>query len=574
MTKYKQISFTSALAFTAIYGCTSADYSDVTIYTADHIMTVDPAQPDVEALAVRNGMILGAGPEVKLKRLYKGAALNTIFEGKTIVPGLIDPHVHMTLGSMMYALDFVPPWDMAHPTGIIKGLPDRDSFLARVTELEAVAPDGPLYLYGYHNLVQGDLTRQDLDAISTDRSIYIWHYSGHDFYLNSAAIENSKLDKSLADKYHGVGLDDDGELNGRIYEDAALALFASIGPTLMSPGNLSRGFNGYEKIFARGGITTVAEMGYGIFGRKLEDGVIAQFYGDDDSYRLYLVPEKRAFAAEFGEDASAKILEMTGEERRAPVLPQVKFFTDAAFYSQTMRLQGPGYIGGQSKGTNGLWVTQPDKLADDLRPYWNAGLDIHIHSNGDAAQDSTLNALAELRSERSEPEQRMVFEHVGMMRPEQIAKAADLGAGISAASHYVHYMGDDYKSAIGDRVKFMSPLRSAINAGVPVTLHSDAPLAPPLPLVAAGVHMTRATRHGTISTPSETITAEQALRAITLDAAWSLGLEDEVGSIEVGKKADFTILGQNPLELKGEDWPRIDVWGVVLGGDLHPLKTP
>jgi len=572
MTRLKKIILTLGLAFAPFSGCNSVDHTDVTIYTADHILTLDPLHPDVEAIAIRDSIILAAGPETKLTQAYKGATLDTQFEGKTIVPGLIDPHVHMTLGAMMYALDFVPPWDMAHPTGMVKGLPDRKSFLARIAELEAAAPDGPLILFGYHNLVQGDLTRQDLDAITTDRALYIWHYSGHDFYLNSVAIQESKLDKSLAEKFHGIGLDDAGELNGRIYEDAGLALFGTVGPILMSPENLARGYNGYEKIFARGGITTVAEMAYGIFGRPIEDQVIKNFYGEEDAYQLYLVPEKRAFKTEFGDKAPAKILEMSGEDRRAKVLPQVKFFTDAAFYSQTMRLKEPGYIGGQSKGKMGLWVTEPEDLTNDLRPYWNAGLDIHIHSNGDAAQTSTLGALDTLRAERNEPEQRLILEHAGLMRPEHIADMARLGAGISAASHYVYYMGEDYKAAIGERIKYISPLRSAVEAGAPVTLHSDAPLAPPLPLVAASVHMTRATRQGGVSTPSEALTAGQALKAITLDAAWSLGLEDEIGSIEPGKKADFTILGQNPLELEGGDWPNIVIWGVVIGGELHPLN--
>lgn len=549
----------------------SSEFSDVTIYTAEHILTLDAAQPDVEAVAVKDGLILAVGSKGELTQTYTGANVNTRFENQTIVPGLIDPHVHMTLGSMMYALDFVPPWVMEHPKGTITGLPTREAFLARIAELEAEADEGPLILFGYHNLVQGALTRQDLDKISTDRPLYIWHYSGHDFYLNSAAIEYSKLSPELADQFHGVDLDNNGELTGRIYEDAGLALFASVGPILMSPENLARGFNGYEKIFARGGVTTVAELGYGIFGRKIEDGLIAQFHGDDDAYRLYLVPEKRAFTKEFGKESPAKIMEMSKTDACAKVLPQVKFFTDAAFYSQTMRLKDPGYTGGQSKGTLGLWVTEPEDLANDLRPYWEAGLDIHIHSNGDAAQTSTLSALETLKTERDIDGQRLVLEHAGLMRPEHIAEAARLGAGISAASHYVFYMGDDYKTAIGERVKYISPLRSSSEAGIPVTLHSDAPLAPPMPMVAAGVHMTRATRQGGVSTPSEALTAKQALRAITLDAAWSLGLEDEIGSIEPGKKADFTILAQNPLELTGDKWPDIDIWGVVLGGELHPL---
>ncbi|MBL4618427.1 MAG: amidohydrolase family protein, partial [Robiginitomaculum sp.] len=112
---------------------------------------------------------------------------------------------------------------------------------------------------------------------------------------------------------------------------------------------------------------------------------------------------------------------------------------------------------------------------------------------------------------------------------------------------------------------------STIKAGLPTTMHSDAPLAPPSPLTAASAHILRSTREGGVFTPSERITAEQSLRAITIDAAWAIGLENEIGSIEVGKQADFTILGANPLTTKAEDWPSITVWGVVLDGELKPL---
>ena len=545
---------------------------DITIYTAEHILTVMDDIPHAEAVAVNaDGNIVAVGALAPLKSQLKGAAIDTQFAGKTIVPGLIDPHIHMVLGSMMYGLNFVPPWDMETPAGTVKGLPNKASLMAKIAEFEIAAPDGPLILYGYHNLVQGDLTRQDLDAISTTRPIYIWHFSGHDFYLNSAAITQSKLTPALADEYHGVGLDDKGELDGRIYEDAALALFATIGPILLHPAHIEKGWNGYEKIFARSGVTTVAEMGYGIFGRLLEDSYTKFYYSDKDNYRLYQVPEHRAFTKEFGAEAVAKMQALSADKERNPrVLNQVKLFTDAAFYSQTMKMAVPGYIGGQSKGTDGLWVTEPEDLAGVMQPYWDAGLDIHIHSNGDAAQDSTLNAFA--KQKPGETGQRLIIEHGGLFRPEQIAKAAELGIGISAASHYVKYMGEDYVEAIGEKTEFITPLASAIKAGIPTTVHSDAPLAPPQPLKAASVHMTRETRQGGVSNANERLTPEQALKAITLDAAWSLGLDDEIGSIEAGKRADFAILESNPLTTAPEAWPDIKVWGVVLGGDIRPVQ--
>lgn len=547
-------------------------HSDVVIYPAKSIITVNEDMPLAGAVAVKDGHITSVGSFAALKSQLKGAQIDNRFENKTILPGLIDPHVHITLGSTMYALDFVPPWDMPTPKGLVKGLPDKASFLSRVAELETEAPEGPLVLYGYHNLIQGDITRQDLDAITDSRPLFIWHYSGHDFYLNSAAIEMGGLTPDLAERFHGVALDENGELTGRIYEDAGLALFASIGPILLNPDNIERGFTGYEKLFREAGVTTVAELGYGIFGRKLEDSYIAQHYSEDDPYRLYLVPEHRAFFKEFEEETVNKISELVSDDtRRAKVLPQIKLFVDAAFYSQTMRLKEPGYIGGQSKGSHGLWVTELEDLIGVMQTYWDAGLDIRIHSNGDAAQETTLEAFSHMPEGNAG--QRLVIEHGGLLTPDQLNRANELGIGLSIASHYVHYMGEEYKTAIGEKVKFITPLRSAMDAGMSVTLHSDAPLAPPQPLRAASVHILRSTKTGGVSTPAERLTKMQGLEAITIDAAWALGLEDKIGSIEAGKYADFTVLDANPLEISAEDWPDISVWGVVLDGQLHPLKN-
>lgn len=569
----KITSLLTLLAATALSSCDSVPpQTDVTIYTAENILTLNPKAPTAEAVAVNDGKIVAVGSLKDLKKQIKGAPVETKFAGKTLVPGLIDPHVHMMLGSTLYALDFIPPWDMQTPKGTVKGLPDRESLLARIAELEATAPDGPLILYGYHNLVQGDIDRQDLNKVSTTRPIFIWHYSGHDFYLNDAALKMGALTPALADKYHGVDLAADGELTGRIYEDAGIALLGTIGPYILNPAHIEKGFNGYEKLFRDAGVTTVAELGYGIFGRAMEDNYIAAHYTDEDPYRLYLVPEHRAFAKEFGDASPQTVLDMASDTSlHAPVLPQIKLFTDAAFYSQTMRLKDPGYIGGQSKGSKGLWVTEPDALADVMSSYWDKGIDIHIHSNGDAAQDSTLNAFAKV-SETSKPGQRLIIEHGGLITPNQLSRASDLGIGISVASHYVFYMGKNYEDAIGERVKNITPLRSAMDLGIPTTVHSDAPLAPPVPMRAASVHMTRATKEGPASTPSERLTKEQALQAITINAAWSLGLEDKLGSIEVGKLADFTVLESNPMDAAPEDWPGIPVWGVVLGGDLRPVE--
>ena len=231
-------------------------------------------------------------------------------------------------------------------------------------------------------------------------------------------------------------IDENGEPTGRVFEDAAPYLMQTLGPVLLNPARVKEGLDGFSRLLNAGGATTVADLGYGIFGLPFEDANIAANWvsPEQSGYRLYLVPEHRAFERAFGEKRVETIEGMVAGRTPAPapVLPQVKFFTDAAFYSQTMRLSDPGYLEGQSKGTNGLWVLQPDEIADAIRPYWDAGLDVRIHSNGDAAQDATLDALQTLRASR--PDGRFAIEHAGLLSPDEIRRAGELRAAISAAT--------------------------------------------------------------------------------------------------------------------------------------------
>lgn len=555
-----------------------SDSAQTTIYPAKAVITMEAAEQDYQAVAVKDGRIIGLGNTADLEQQHPQALVDTSLADKYVLPGFIDPHIHMMLSAIQYALPIAPPWPMTTPAGDLEGLATREAFLQRVKEIEANTEAGePLIIYGYHDLVHGDLDRHDLDAITTERPLLIWHYSSHDFYLNTAALEWTEIDASLHDQYEGVPLGADGKPTGRIFEDALPYLTQQLGSTLLNPFSIRRGVKGFSSLLRQGGVTTVADLAYGIFGVNLENLNIWLNWDspEESGYRLYLVPEHRAFAEKYGEDRIQEIHDLVSQDSwaPAPVLPQVKFFTDAAFYSQTMRLSSPGYLAGQSKGSQGLWVIQPNDLVATIQPYWQAGLGVRIHSNGDAAQTATLEALQELR--KSDSQQRFVIEHAGLFSPADIARAAELSAAVSAASHYVFFLGQAYQAPLGqERGSWISPLASLSGAGVPVTLHSDAPLAPPLPLQAAAVHMSRATREGGTLTPSERLSAFEALEAITVDAAIALGLEDELGSIRVGKRADFTVLGRNPLQTPASDWPEIEVWGVVLDGVKMPLAKP
>lgn len=560
------------------------DSTGIVLYSAKNIITVDNTFSQVKAVAVKGDEVVGTGSLTSLQKQFPSATLNQQFADKIIIPGLIDPHIHLLLGAMLYAKPLAAPWRTSSLNGMVDGYPNRESFLQRVADLwlqhqlDIDNVDKPLIVYGYHHLVHGELSRIDLDKIANDGSLIIWHYSAHDFYLNSYALDQLGAKPILAEKYHGIELFDSGEykgqLTGRIYEDASEWILPLIARYILSPEVIAKGFNGLMNLLIENGVTSAAEMGYGLFGRQLEDSYINQLYSPElFPIQLYLVPEHRAFYREFNQQSVTNIQQMVEDTADAnlPVLPQVKFFTDAAFYSQTMRFED------SNKKEQGLWVTKPKDMVAMLQPYWDAGLDLHIHSNGDLAQDSTLAAIEMLTQGSSNKEvtelPRTIIEHAGLVLPKHIEQASKLNVGISAASFYVYYLGEHYRERIGDKVEYITPLGSSLDAGIISSLHSDAPLAPPSPLYAASQHILRHTTQGTIVAANERLTAQQALASVTINAAWSLGLEDKIGSIEIGKRADFTILEQDPLQTNAQQWPEIKIWGVVKSGAVKPIDS-
>lgn len=583
----KRLILSTALLLAACQSEPVQQFPDVTIYPAQAVVTMQSLEEleakavVAKAVAVEDGKIVGVGNLESLTAEFSGSNIDETFKDKTIMPGLIDPHMHVLLGGFFYAQPFAPPWPMAMPPdkvegGMTKGYDTPQKFHARLKEIVESAPESKdvVLAYGFHNLVQGELNRHVLDEISPDRPLIVWHYSGHDFYLNSAAIEFTGVTPEMLEEYHGVDLDENGALTGRIYEDAVFAVFEKIAPHVFRPQDVARGLNTYFAIMRNNGITTTVDLGYGIFGRETENATIAGLWSKErNAFNLYLIPEHRAFTREFGEDAPAVIQKLVSGEMAAPatVLPRVKFFADGAFYSQTMRLSAPGYLSGQSKGTEGLWVTQPGELFDTMHPYLKAGLAAHIHSNGDAAQSETIAAIRNARDVHFNND--FVIEHGGLFSEEHTTLAANAKIMLSAASHYVHYMGEAYADPLGpDRAHRISPLGELSRKGAIVTIHSDAPLAPPDPLLAASRHVSRTMLNGRAYAKDQALTPYDALEAITLDAATVLGLEDKIGSIEIGKTADFTILDTNPLNIDAEDWDDIGIWGVVLDGELKPIE--
>lgn len=207
--------------------------------------------------------------------------------------------------------------------------------------------------------------------------------------------------------------------------------------------------------------------------------------------------------------------------------------------------------------------------------YWAAGYHIHIHQNGDAGLDMVLDALDRNMRRQPRPDHRATIVHFGYARQDQVNRLADLGAIVSANPYYLTALSDKYgEIGMGKaRADALVPIGDVAARAVPVSFHSDMPMAPaqPLFLVWAAVNCT--TVSGRVAGPEQRLTVDQALRAVTIDAAQPLRLETEIGSITPGKYANFSILEADPYEVAPDALKDIAVWGTVFEGTVYPVQA-
>jgi predicted amidohydrolase YtcJ len=216
----------------------------------------------------------------------------------------------------------------------------------------------------------------------------------------------------------------------------------------------------------------------------------------------------------------------------------------------------------------------PNELERAARVFWNKGWQIHVHVNGDLGMKVTLDVLEKLLKENPRDDHRFTLHHAGYFTKAQARRIAKLGAVVSAQPYYLRALGDAYaEKGLGpERAHYMGRYKSLLDNGVRLSLHSDFTMAPAQPLHLAWVAVNRLSASGRVLGPEERITVEQALRAITIDAAYAIRMENQIGSIEPGKIADFTVLEQDPYAVDPRELKDIKVWGVVFEGTVFPAQ--
>jgi predicted amidohydrolase YtcJ len=327
-------------------------------------------------------------------------------------------------------------------------------------------------------------------------------------------------------------------------------------------------------VFHLGGITTAADMAAGAMNLDQEIASTQSVYENDETpFRVFYIPVgSEVIASRYGGlEQAAEFYENLPERNthRLRWVKQVKFLADGAFYSQLMQMQD-GYIDGHE----GEWIMPPDELERAARVFWNKGFQIHVHVNGDLGMQVTLDLLEKLVKENPREDHRFTMHHAGYFTEAQAKRMGELGVAVSAQPYYLLALGDMY-SEVGmgaERAHYMVRLKSLLDNGVKVSLHSDFTMAPAEPLRLMWVVVNRFSASGKVLGPEERVTVQQALRMVTIDAAYAIRMEDKIGSITAGKIADFTVLEQDPYEVDAEKLKDIPIWGTVFEGKLFPIK--
>jgi predicted amidohydrolase YtcJ len=532
-----------------------------TLYTGGDILTMRGSDPEyVESLVVRDGNILFAGSLEDAKKRIAPGATTINLGGKTLLPGFIDTHGHF----VYFGKNLVD--------ANLFGCTDIADLVARMKkQVEQTPADGWIVGFGYQarGLKEGRApTSEELDQVSADRPVMVVDSSGHLGAANAAAFKAAGITADTPDPTGGMFTrKPDGKSLAGPMEETALNAVRSKRPPFT--GELAaRAITGAAEVWASHGQTTAMEAGLGLGNDDI--GIVLNaidkqllpidlYLAAKDSALDDTLAASYAVASQYNPKAGGIVEKLRAArpdlDRRyvnRVRLGGVKFWLDGsldtAWFTQPYTQNPPGKTGAFSG-----YRQIPDEALDAIfEKYWPTELQVHMHMNGDAAADQALAAIAKAIKKHGMHDHRPVFVHATWLRGDQIEKMKACGAIPSFLTAGIIPGGDAVVKLWGpERSAGAMASRSFLRAGLPFTYSHDAPVSPVpsiLALVDAGVN--RLSGSGKVVGSDERVGAYDALRAVTVTAAYQLKEEKTKGTLEPGKLADLVILDKNPLKVE------------------------
>lgn len=533
------------------------------LVTARAIHTADAADTTATAMLTDRGRIVALGTVAECEDVAARAGLTperVELGDAVVVPGFVDAHAHpLMFGQMMTWVDCGPEKAASIP-----------EIVALLKAAAAGLPAGrPVRGYGYEqrNLAEKrHPTRFELDEVASDREVYLMNASGHGGVVNSYTLDINGVDRDTPNPDGGEFFRDaHGELTGEL-SDAACNILTGVhgvkighhGPNFHladEPEEHLRQLDAATQRFLAGGVTSIGDCQvtrreFDMYLRLAEAGRL------ELRVSMYLLSHLLDEALEMG---------LVGQFGNAHLsFAGIKFYADGTLGGWTAYFPD-GYVGDPCR--TGQLYHEPADYAELIRKAHAAGLQTATHAQSPTAIEMVVSAIEAALAERPDADARHRIEHCGLPTPEQIARMATAGIRpVNQTQHYFNW-GEGVEEAIGTPGERFNPLGEFERAGVPMTISSDAPVAEPIPLEAIQTAVTRVTRRGHRLGPDDLrISALAALRAHTIEGAVSIGREEDLGSLEVGKLADFAVLSDDPLAVPAEEIAAIEVRETWVGG--------
>jgi hypothetical protein len=451
------------------------------------------------------------------------------------------------------------------PDGIRRpGLTSIDEVVGNLSRIEAEMPaaETPLVGWGFDPIYFGGrrMDRGDLDQVSETRPVVVLHSNGHILNANGAVLRGAKI--TAATNVDGIAKDANGEPTGELQEMAAKFMaLNTIGLDYFTEASEKMALDNFGRIACQTGVTTATDLYAGLPEEAVRN--LVNWTAEDD-FRFRVAPAFGGSSVPAAEGVE-RVRELKKLSNDKLIFGLVKLMTDGSIQGFTGRLKWPGYHNG---APNGVWNTGPDELEGLVRAYHDAGLQVYIHTNGDEASEVAIDAIEAVLAQSPRRDHRHTLQHCQMADEAQFRRMAALGICVNLFANHLFYWGDEHaaKTMGPDRAKRMDATATAQRLGVRFAIHSDAPVTPLGPLFTAWCAVNRQTASGRILGPAERIEVADALYAITQGAAYTMKLDHQVGSIEVGKRADFAVLEEDPLAVPPVELKDVPVWGTVLGG--------
>ena len=531
------------------------------IFFGGDILTMDDNQPVVEAIAVEDGRITAIGTKENIIKLRTWKTKIVNLQGKTLMPGLIEAHCHPIATAVLS--------QVVNISGFTYN--SREEIMATIgAAVEKASPGKWVLAFGWDPVLVKDLhnpTLAELDSISTEVPIFILTQMMHQAFVNNAVYKTAKITRNTPDPPGGGTFlkDVDGNLNGVIYEFSALQKILKKMPKTPQ-GTAELLLNLQYAQYAKAGYTTIAALGpVNIAGYPL-NFMASLSRSADVPVRSFVYPleeqlDRSSWPSGYGNDHYR--------------IKGVKLYMDGSPYTGGAAFTEP-YL--NTEVTLKRMKLQPNhrgkvnyseaSLLQTLTKYHNAGYQIAMHAQGEIAIQMILNAFTEIMENYPRPAHRHRLEHNALITKNQIIQAQKLGLTLSFFMDHVYYYGEQLPQIVGpDRAARFMPLGSAFAVGHTASIHTDNPATPVDPFRVISTAVTRKTKdRGDILGPTERVTINDALKAVTINAAWQLFEDDQRGSIMVGKAADFVLLSHNPFRIQPENIKNISALCTWIDG--------